>query len=257
MIFDTHAHYDDAQFDADREEVLGALAAGGIGTVVNVSSSFASCYRSVELARTHPFVYAAVGIHPDEVGALSPSAYRELTRLYGEPGVVAVGEIGLDYYWDKESHALQQEWFIRQLQEAEKRNLPVIIHSREAAADTLAIIRRYGRNVSGVMHCFPYSVEQAREYVQMGYYLGIGGVVTFKNGRKLKAVVADTPLSALVLETDAPYLAPEPFRGRRNSSLNLPQVAAQIAMIKQLDVAEVIAATTANARRLYRLGGEA
>lgn len=253
MIFDTHAHYDDEQFDTDRSELLGSMKEGGIGIIVNVGASCESCREVVELAEKYPFMYAAVGVHPDHVGSLDETAFAEMKKLFSRDKVVAVGEIGLDYYWDEEPRENQKKWFIRQLRLAGELDLPVIIHSREAAADTLEIMKEYGRGLSGVIHCFSYTKELAEEYVKMGYYIGVGGVVTFKNGRKLKEVVEKIPLSSIVLETDCPYLAPAPNRGKRNSSLNLPYVAEEIARIKHVSYEEVVKITEENAKRMYRL----
>lgn len=253
MIFETHAHYDDEQFDIDREELLNSMEGSGIGTIVNVSASYESCQKVVTLARSYPFMYAAVGIHPDHAGSLNEERFQELKRLCSDQKVVAVGEIGLDYYWDEEPREVQKEWFIRQLDLAREENLPVIIHSREAAADTMEIMKQHGKGISGVIHCFSYSKEMAQEYVKMGYYIGVGGVVTFKNGKKLKEVVETIPLTSIVLETDSPYLAPVPNRGKRNSSLNLIYVAEEIARLKGISCEEVIRQTEENAKALYRL----
>ncbi|MFV0362053.1 MAG: TatD family hydrolase [Suipraeoptans sp.] len=253
MIFDTHAHYDDEQFDNDREELLLSMESNGVGGIVNIAASYTSCISSAKLANSYPFIYAAVGTHPDEIGELNDDNYREVLKLYDDKRVVAVGEIGLDYYWETHPHELQKQWFIRQIEEAKIRNLPIVVHSRDAAADTLDIIKEYGQETDGVMHAFSYSVELAREYVKMGYYLGIGGVVTFKNGKKLKEVVADIPIEHLVLETDCPYLSPEPFRGKRNSSINLKYVVDEIANIKNISREDVIRITNENAKRLYKL----
>ena len=218
MIFESHAHYDDEAFDGDREELLHSLSAQGVGTVINVAASVDGIESTVRLAEEYPFVYAAVGVHPDEVGEMDQGTLERMHRLAREDKVVAIGEIGLDYYWDKEKHELQKEWFRRQLDVARQEKLPFIIHSREAAADTLQVAReeRAGE-IGGVVHCFSYGVELAREYLNMGLYLGIGGVVTFKNARKLKEVVEYAPLSALLLETDSPYLAPVPHRGNQRN----------------------------------------
>ncbi len=250
MIFDTHAHYDDEQFDADRDELLWSMEENGVGAIVNVSASYESCSRVVEMAQRYPFLYAAVGVHPDETGGLNEEKFARLKELCAEEKVVAVGEIGLDYYWDTEPRKVQKKWFIRQLELARETGLPVMIHSRDAAADTLEIIKEYGRGLRGVIHCFSYSLEMAREYVGMGYNIGVGGVVTFKNGKKLKEIVEEIPLSAILLETDSPYLAPEPNRGKRNTSLNLKYVAQEIAGIKGLTCQEVIEQTEKNARRM-------
>lgn len=251
MIFDTHAHYDDEQFDTDRDQLLASMEAGGVGTIVNVGASLASSRTSVSLAERYPFIYAAVGVHPDHTGELDEDKLRELRELCGQEKVVAVGEIGLDYYWDEAPREVQKRWFVRQLELARELDLPVLIHSREAAADTLEIMQEHARGLEGVIHCFSYSKELAREYVRMGFFIGVGGVVTFKNGRKLKEVVEDIPLTSIVLETDCPYLAPVPNRGKRNSSLNLPYVVEEIAALKHISCEEVVAQTEENARRLY------
>ncbi len=251
MIFETHAHYDAEQFDEDRELLLGSMPSRGVETVVNIGASLEGCQASIELAKKYAHVYAAVGVHPDEVGALNEETFSWLKQQYSYEKVVAVGEIGLDYYWDNESHDVQKKWFIAQLKLAKEQKLPVVIHSREATEDTLDIMKEYGRELSGVIHCFSGSVEVAREYVKMGYYLGIGGVVTFKNSRKLKEVVVDTPLEHLVLETDAPYLAPTPNRGKRNDSTQLEYVAREIAELKGITYEEVVNVTRENGRKLY------
>ena len=253
MIFETHAHYDDEQFDQDRDEILRSMAAGGIGTIVNVSASYDSCRRVVDMVQAYPFMYAVVGVHPDEVGALNEERLEEMRKLCEDPKVVAIGEIGLDYYWDKEAREEQRRWFVRQLELARKLGLPVLIHSREAAADTMEVMKEYGKGLKGVIHCYSYSAEMAKEYVKMGYYIGVGGVVTFKNARKLKETVREIPLTSIVLETDCPYLAPVPYRGKRNSSLYLPYVAEEIAALKQVSFEEVVSQTERNAKDLYGL----
>lgn len=253
MIIDTHAHYDDGQFDTDREELLRSMHDGGIGMIVNAGSTVSSWEKIRELTEKYPFVYGAVGVHPDEVGSLTEEDMERMERLLDLDKIVAAGEIGLDYYWDNESHDIQEKWFIRQLETARKKDMPVIIHSREAAADTMEIMREYASGMRAVIHCYSYSAEMAEEYVNMGYYIGIGGVVTFKNAKKLKNVVVKIPLSSIVLETDCPYLAPEPYRGRRNCSLYLPYVAEKIAELKEVSVEEVVRQTEENSRKLYGL----
>lgn len=255
MIFDTHAHYDDEQFDHDRDELLRSLESQGIGRVVNIGASVASTQATVALTEQYPFVYGAVGVHPSSAYEMNDDVLEWLRSLTKLPKIVAIGEIGLDYYWDKEEDVRenQKKWFIRQLTLARECGLPVCIHSRDAAKDTLDIMKAHGQNLGGVIHCFSYSVEIAREYVKMGYYIGIGGVVTFKNARAIKEVVADLPLERIVLETDCPYLAPVPHRGKRNSSLNLHYVTQAISEIKGISVAEVEAVTWENAMKLYRL----
>lgn len=252
MIFETHAHYDDEAFDEDREELLESLEPAGIGKVINVCAEVSGWERTVALTERYPFVYGAVGVHPDDVGSLDEAALERMRVLCGKEKIVAVGEIGLDYYWDKQDHQTQIFWFERQLEVARETGLPFIIHSREAARDTLETMKRMrAGEIGGVVHCFSYGKEMAREFLDMGLYLGIGGVVTFKNGRKLKEVVEYAPLDRLLLETDSPYLAPVPNRGKRNSSLNLPYVAGKIAEIKQVDADTVVSVTEENAGRLF------
>lgn len=252
MIFDTHAHYDDKAFDSDRDSLMRQLPGGGIGYVVNVSASLSSVKSTVALTEQYPFVYGAVGIHPNETEELKESDIKDLKESLQLPKIVAVGEIGLDYYWDTPGRDIQKYWFERQLDLARDLDKPVIIHSRDAAEDTLNIIKaKGGADYRMVIHCYSYSVEMAREYLNMGYYLGIGGVVTFQNAKKLKEVVKYAPLDRLLLETDCPYLAPVPNRGKRNSSLNLPLVARAIAELKEIDYDSVIEAAYGNARRFY------
>ena len=254
MIFDTHAHYDDEAFDEDREELLSSLKEHGIEAVTNIGASLKSSRATLELAARYPFVYGAIGVHPNEVDELDEEGIAWLKESSSKPGVVAIGEIGLDYYWDEPDRKIQQKWFVRQLELAKEVDLPVVIHSRDAAKDTLDIMKsmRHGE-LSGVIHCFSYTKEMAREYLNMGFYLGIGGVVTFKNAKKLKEVVEYMPLEQLVLETDCPYLAPVPNRGKRNSSLNLPYVVEEIAALKNTTPEKVMEVTNQNARKMYRL----
>ena len=254
MIFDTHAHYDDEAFDEDRDVLLSGMKDAGVKYIVNIGASMASSKRSIALAEKYPFMYAAVGVHPDEVGELDEEKFLTLKEWAKHEKVKAIGEIGLDYYWDKEGHDLQKHWFLRQMELAHEMKLPMIVHSREAAKDTLdMVIAAKPLELSGVIHCYSYSVEQAREYLNMGYYIGIGGVLTFKNGKKLKEVAEYAPLSQIVLETDCPYLAPVPYRGKRNDSSKLSYVAEELAAIKQVSVEEVIRITTENGRKLYHI----
>ena len=254
MIFDTHAHFDDDAFDEDRDALLSGMKDAGVEYIVNIGASMASSKRSMDLAEKYPFIYAAVGVHPDEVGELDEEKFATLKEWAHHEKVKAIGEIGLDYYWDKEGHDLQKHWFMRQMELAHEMKLPMIVHSREAAKDTLdMVIAAKPLELSGVIHCYSYSVEQAREYLNMGYYIGIGGVLTFKNGKKLKEVAEYAPLSQNVLETDCPYLAPVPYRGKRNDSSKLSYVAEELAAIKQVSVEEVIRITNENGRKLYHI----
>lgn len=252
MIFETHAHYDDEAFEYDREILLNSMAENGIGYIINVCADLASLKATEELMDRFSFVYGAFGLHPDEAGDMCQEILDTIRTLCGRDKAVAVGEIGLDYYWDKEQHRRQIYWFERQMDLAKEVNLPIIVHSRDAAADTLDTMKRvHAGDIGGVCHCFSYPKEIAREYLNMGFYLGIGGVVTFNNAKKLKEVVAYTPLDRILLETDCPYLSPAPFRGKRNSSLNLPYIAQTISEIKGIDVDEVIAVTERNSAKLF------
>lgn len=254
MIIDSHAHYDDEAFDCDREELLNRLPEKGIGLVVNASASIETAKDILGLMDKYAHVYGTMGVHPSETGPLTEEDIQWLYQQCQHAKVVAVGEIGLDYYWDTPDRDIQKKWFIRQIEMARDVQLPLVIHSRDAAADTLDIMKTMDtESIGGVIHCFSYGKEMAREYLNMGFYLGVGGVVTFKNARKLKEVVEYTPMDRIVLETDCPYLAPVPFRGKRNSSFNLPYVAEEIAQIKGMSVDEVIRQATENTRKLYRL----
>ena len=252
MIFDTHSHYDDEAFDKDREDLLTGLASKGVGTVVSVGADICTSQAALALASKYENVYAAIGVHPTETGDLSEKDMDWLRCHSQDEKVVALGEIGLDYYWKEPEPEIQKYWFIRQLELAREIKLPIIVHSRDAARDTLDIIKaERAEEIGGVIHCFSYGMELTREYLQMGFYLGIGGVITFRNAKKLKEVVKYAPLDQLVLETDCPYLSPEPNRGKRNSSLNLPYVAEQIGKIKGIPADEVIAITSRNAEKLF------
>ena len=254
MIFETHAHYNDEAFREDREEIFAQFPEKRIGRVVNIASDLESIDECLELAQKYPFMYCALGIHPSDSAPLTDELLEEISEKLKNPRVVAVGEIGLDYYWDTPDRSIQKHWFEEQLEMARRADLPVVIHSREAAQDTMQIMQAHrAREIGGVVHCYSYSLELAREYVKMGFYIGIGGVVTFKNARKLKEVAEGIPIENIVLETDCPYLAPVPYRGKRNSSLYLPFVVEEIARIKGMDAEEVIARTEENAERLYRL----
>ena len=287
-IFETHAHYDDERFGEDRASLLNSMEEHGIAPIINVGSTLDGAKESLALAKAYPFVYAAIGVHPSDIETLAGpdsmdepasdipktkstenSEYSGKAAVTGDPHewglswirehaseekVVAIGEIGLDYYWEKNEAVREQQryYFKRQLELAREAGLPVIIHSREACEDTLTILKEaVSLGTKGVMHCFSYSPEIAEEYVKMGFYLGIGGVVTFKNAKKLKETVTRVPLSSLVVETDCPYLAPEPFRGKRNESTYLPYVVQAIAKLREITEEQVIIETAKNARRLF------
>lgn len=267
MIFDTHAHYEDEAFDEDRKEIAASLKSCGIGAFVDVGSAFDSLEGvryvaedlSGELKKENPSadlpeIYAAYGIHPDDADKMDREGLDGLRAMLERSRAVAVGEIGLDYHWEKDKKEVQKKCFEMQLDLARELKKPVIIHSRDAAEDTLEIARAMDlASIGGVMHCFSYSREIARQYLDMGLYLGFGGVVTFKNARKVKEVVSYVPLDRIVLETDCPYMAPEPNRGKRNYSGYLSYVAEKIAELKKISREEVEEATWRNACRLYRI----
>lgn len=252
MIFDSHAHYDDEAFDEDREELLSRMRENGIGKIVNVGASMESVKNSVELAHRYDDIYASVGVHPSETYELNEQDMLLLENYTNDKKVVAVGEIGLDYHYPDTDRDLQAKWFERQLDIAVKTNMPVIIHSRDAAGDTMDILKKYqGKLTEGVVHCYSYSPEMAQEYVKMGYYIGIGGVLTFKNAKKLIETAKLIPIEKIVLETDCPYLSPEPNRGKRNDSTNIKYVVKALSDIKEMSEEEIEDITYQNAMNLY------
>lgn len=256
MIFESHAHYDDEAFDGDRHELLSSLREHGIDKVINVGASLDSCKKTLKLMEQYPFMYGAMGVHPGETAELNEENFAWLSGQCAADKVVAVGEIGLDYHWPEPEAHVQKLWFERQLELAKKVKLPVIIHSREAAKDTLDMMRAmHARETGGVIHCYSYTKELAREYLQMDFFFGIGGVITFKNAKKLKEAVEYIPLDRILLETDSPYLAPEPNRGKRNSSLNLSCIAQAVAELKRVSYEDVVEATCRNAEKLFNISG--
>lgn len=254
MIFETHAHYDDEAFDEDREILLMGMQEHGIGRLVNIGADMASSEASVALAEQYDYIYAAVGVHPSDTQGLTESDMDRLSLWAAHDKVVAIGEIGLDYHYEDPPKDIQQYWFRRQMEVASKVKLPIVIHSRDAAKDTVDLMKEADAgSIGGVIHCYSYTKELAREFLNMDYYIGIGGVLTFSNAKKLKEAAEYIPLDHIVLETDSPYLAPVPNRGKRNSSLNLPYVVRALADIKGLTTDEIETATWENAMRLYRI----
>lgn len=250
MIFDTHAHYDDPAFDQDRNELLLGMKEQNVGLIVNVGASLSSCQKTLKLAESYPFLYGALGVHPSDTAYLTEKDMDWLKKKAAGKKIVAIGEIGLDYHYEEPNREVQKKWFIRQLQIAQEMSMPVIIHSREAAADTMEILKKYGKT-RGVIHCYSYAREQAEEYCSMGYCFGIGGVLTFKNAKKLVEAVKIIPLDRILLETDCPYLAPEPFRGKRNQSAYIDHVAQKLAELKGISKEQAIEATARNAMEFY------
>ncbi|MCH5252573.1 MAG: TatD family hydrolase [Lachnospiraceae bacterium] len=254
MIFDTHSHYDDEAFHDDREALLSGLREKGVGWLVNVGADIATSKQALELAEQYDFIYAALGVHPSETEGLTEQDMDWIRENCHSEKVVAVGEFGLDYHWETPDRQCQKKWFLRQIELAKEVNLPIIIHSRDAAEETMEILRQTkAYEGGGVIHCYSYSPEMAKTYIDMGFYIGVGGVLTFKNAKKLKRTVEEIPLEKIVLETDCPYMAPEPNRGKRNDSSYLIYVAEKIGELKGIEPEEVIRITTENARALYRL----
>lgn len=251
MLFDTHAHFDDEKFDADRDEMLEQMKAFGVTNITNIGSSMASSRRSVELAEKYDFIYASVGVHPSETENLTEADMEELRRLAQHPKVRAIGEIGLDYHYpDDVAPDIQKKWFIRQLDLAQELNMPVIIHDRDSKGEALEILKQ--KNISnGVVHCFSGSAETARQIIKLGMMISFTGVLTFKNARRAVEACAAVPTDRLMIETDCPYMAPEPHRGERNHSGYVRYVAEKMAEIKGISYEEMVDITDRNAKRFY------
>lgn len=253
MIFDTHSHYDDEAFDEDRDSLLSSLKEKNVDKVISCGAAWDSFEKIKKICKKYDFCYPALGIHPEEADGLPEERKPLFEKYIKEMKPVAIGEIGLDYHENVISKERQRELFIYQLELAKKYNLPVIIHSRDAAEETMSIISEHLPEKKGVIHCFSSSYEMACEYIKMGFYIGIGGVVTFKNGVRLKEVASKIPLSSILIETDCPYMAPVPFRGKRNDSSLLSYVVDEIASLRGISAEEVIEATSENGCRLFNI----
>lgn len=257
MLFDTHVHLNAEQYNEDTEEVIERARAAGVDNMVVVGFDRPTIEKALELVNQYDSLYASVGWHPVDAIDMTEEDLNWLEELTEHPKVVALGEMGLDYHWDKSPHDIQKEVFRKQIRLAKKVKLPIIIHNREATQDIVDILKEEGaEEVGGIMHCFSGSVETARECVEMNFYISLGGPVTFKNAKKPKEVAADIPMDKLLIETDCPYLAPHPYRGKRNEPAYVKLVAEQIAELKGLTYEEVAKATTENARQLFALSGE-
>ncbi len=256
LLFDSHAHYDDAKFDSDREQVLSSLAENGVGYVVDVGCSFRSIPAAMSLAEQHDFVYFTAGLHPCDTLDAENNGENEtldyLRSVLSHPKCVAIGEIGLDYYWDDAPADIQKKWFKLQLELAKETGKPVVIHDRDAHGDTMDILREY-KGVSGILHSFSGSPEMARELLKWGWYISFSGVLTFKNAARLPEVAQIVPTDRMLLETDCPYLAPHPMRGKRNDSSLMRYTAQRLAEIKGLAYGEVVKITEENAFSVYKL----
>lgn len=252
MFFDTHTHLDDEKFDTDRDELISSFEGEGLTLAVNIGANMETSKNSIALAEKYDFIYASVGVHPNDVGDMTDSDLAQIEEWAKLDKVVAIGEIGLDYHYDEPEPEIQKVWFEKQLLLAKKLNMPYIIHDREAHADVLEIIKRVGY-FNGVMHCFSGSAEMARQVTELGMYVSIAGQVTFKNAPKVQAVAMSVPLDKLLIETDSPYLTPEPYRGKRNNSAYVKYTAAKIAELRGMDVAEIAKITMENGKRFYNI----
>lgn len=255
MFFDSHAHYDNPRFNKDRHEILSKMPENKVDYIVNAAADIASSNEGIQLAQEYPFLYAAVGVHPHNVDALKKQdegreVLETLEKLAKQPKVVAIGEMGLDYYYEHSPREVQRVWFTRQMELAKHLELPIIVHSRDAAQETFDMVRDSGIR-KGVVHCYSGSAQMAKAYVKMGFYIGIGGTVTFDNARRPKEVVEAVPLESILIETDCPYLTPVPHRGKRNDSTYLTHIAQKIAQIKNISIEEVAKVTTENAKSLF------
>ncbi len=250
MYFESHAHYDDERYDGDRDKLLSSLKDYGVDIVINAGATMDSSKKSIELSKKYPFIYAGVGVHPHDVKDMTEADIETLYNYCQNEKVVAVGEIGLDFYYDNSPRELQKYWFKKQLELAEQVDLPVIIHSRDASQLTFDIIKE-SKVRKGVIHCFSGSPELALEYVKMGFYIGIGGVVTYSNAKNVVKTVEVLNLNNILIETDCPYLSPVPMRGKRNSSQYLNYICDKVGIIKQMPGEKVAEITSINGHRLF------
>ncbi|NLY42735.1 MAG: TatD family hydrolase [Clostridiaceae bacterium] len=254
MFFDSHAHYDDERFDEDRDTLLKGMPGKGISYILNAASNIDSSKECIRLAEKYDFIYAAVGVHPHDAATLDDNSFQLIAEMAKSPKVVAIGEIGLDYYYDYSPREVQKYWFRKQIQLARELGLPVIIHNRDAHADSLEIVASEDiSTVGGVFHCFSGSWEMAKRLLNMGIYISVGGPVTFKNAVKVVEVVKNIPLDRLLIETDCPYLTPVPHRGKRNDSTYIGYVAEKIGEIRGISTEKVAEITLENARRLFKI----
>ena len=252
-LFDSHAHYNDEKFQEDREKVLSQIYKSGVTKIVNAGYNLESSRQAIEIANKHEFIYATVGISPNDIEDYKEEHLKEIAKLAQNKKVVAIGEIGLDYYWNKENKDLQKEVFISQIEIANKLNLPIVIHTREAIYDTLEILKNNSCNKKGVFHCCPFNVDLVREGLKLGFYISFAGPTTFKNSKNASEIINMVPLDKMLIETDSPYLSPEPLRGKRNDSRNVIYIAQKIAETRQISIEEVAKETYKNAKKIFGL----
>ena len=252
-LFDSHAHYNDEKFEEDREEVLKEIYKSGVTKLVNAGYSLESSKTAIEIAKAHDFIYATVGISPNDIENFKNEDLDNIIKLASNKKVVAIGEIGLDYYWNKENKNLQKEVFISQIKIANELNLPIVIHTREAIYDTLEILKNNSCNRKGIFHCCPFNVDLVREGLKLGFYISFAGPTTFKNSKNTAEIINMVPLDKMLIETDSPYLSPEPLRGKRNDSRNVKYIAQKIADVKEISIEEVAKRTYDNAKKIFEI----
>lgn len=252
-LFDSHAHYNDEKFAEDREELLKEIYNSGVTKLVNAGYSLESSKSAIEIAKTHNFIYSTVGISPNDIDDYKKEYFEEIKKLAKNEKVVAIGEIGLDYYWNKENKDLQKEVFVSQIKIANELNLPIVIHTREAIYDTLEILKNNNCSKKGVFHCCPFNVDLVREGLKLGFYISFAGPTTFKNSKNAAEIIKMVPLDKMLIETDSPYLSPEPLRGKRNDSRNVKYIAQKIADVKEIPVEEVAKITYENAKKIFEI----
>ncbi len=255
MLFDSHAHLDDEKFDEDREEVITRSLQNGVTGIINAGSCMASSAQSVALAAQYDNIYAAVGIHPHDAKSAQEADYAQLAAWAQLEKVVAIGEIGLDYYYDFSPRDLQRTVFTRQIDVARQMDMPFIIHDRDAHGDILDVLKKEAKGLTGVLHCFSGSLEMAKEVIKLGFYISIAGPVTFKNAAKLPEIIKNVPLERLLVETDCPYLTPHPHRGKRNEPAYVKIVAEQVAQLREMELADLAKYTTENTKKLFKISG--
>lgn len=252
-LFDSHAHYNDEKFEEDREEVLKEIYKSGVTKLVNAGYSLESSKTAIEIADGHNFIYATVGISPNDIENFKNEDLDNIVKLASNKKVVAIGEIGLDYYWNKENKNLQKEVFISQIKIANELNLPIVIHTREAIYDTIEILKNNSCNRKGIFHCCPFNVDLVREGLKLGFYISFAGPTTFKNSKNATEIINMVPLERMLIETDSPYLSPEPLRGKRNDSRNVKYIAQKIADVKEISIEEVAKRTYDNAKKIFEI----
>ncbi len=253
-LFDSHAHYNDEKFDIDREEIIQKIYNEGITSVVNAGYSLESSRKAIEIAKKHDFIYATVGISPNDIENLPIDYKEQIIKMANEKKVVAIGEIGLDYYWNKENKEKQKQIFMEQIEIANQMNLPIVIHTRDAIMDTLDILKNKIKCINkGVFHCCPLNIELAKEALKLDFYISIAGPVTFKNSKNAEEFLKSIPIEKMLIETDSPYLSPEPVRGTRNDSRNVKYTAEKIADFKQIPVQKIAEVTYQNAKKIFNI----